>query len=273
MMTPTTNAINANAAREYAKIAGIAAGAVIVASIPLAAAGALIASALGYDAALVGGSIVSAAIVLAALIGFDALRTARTLIVDQIAAHLSRHTAEAKRIDAEAQRILAEADRIDAESAALTRATSSAAQVNVNSGSGSMKVQNKPIAYTVNGQIVNGNQLNQINQIDQRRIEIPAADVRWFAEQLANGYGHSKSKWVSAKVELPYSRLTVTYEIYKAIIDALAGATPPAIVGRGERASGTLTEKDPAQLVKLIEQTHPGAASKGITLELPAPLP
>lgn len=269
MMTPTTNAINANAAREYAKIAGIAAGAVIVASIPLAAAGAVIASALGYDAALVGGSIVTAAILLAALIAFDALRTARTLIVDQIAAHLSRHTAEAKRINAEAEKLLAEADRIDAESAAIKQA----AQINMNTGSGTMKVQNKPITYTVAGQVVNGNQLNQLNQVDARKIEIPAADVRWFAEQLATGYGHSKSKWVSAKVELPYSRLPVTYEIYKAIIDALAGATPPAIVGRGERASGTLTEKDPAQLVKLIEQAHPGAGSKGIVLELPAALP
>jgi hypothetical protein len=71
--------------------------------------------------------------------------------------------------------------------------------------------------------------------------------------------------------ELPYSRLPVTYEIYKTVVDALAGATPPAIVGRGERASGKLVEQDPAQLVKLIEQSHPGAGSKGLTITPPTP--
>lgn len=206
-----------------------------------------------------------ASLLIAALI-VRTWNSSRYLLVEPIAAYVTRQDADAAKVKAEAEKLLAEADRIDAESAALKQA----AQINMNTGSGTMKVQNKPITYTVAGQVVNGNQLNQLNQVDARKIEIPAADVRWFAEQLANGYGHSKSKWVSAKVELPYSRMPVTYEIYKAIIDALAGATPPAIIGRGERASGTLTEKDPAQLVKLIEQAHPGAGSKGIVLELPA---
>lgn len=261
------NAINETAAREYAKIAGIAAGAVIVVSIPLSLAGALIASALGYDAALVVGSTVAAAIIIAALFGFDALRVARSLIVNQIAAHLARHRAEAKRTNAEAERILAEADRIDAESAAIKLAAENAGQLNVNSGPGKMTIKNHPITYRVNGQIVNGNQLNQITP-DARQLHIEGADVLWFVEQLANGYPHSKSKWVG-KQELPYSRLPVTYEIYKTLVDSIAEAG--GIVGRGERASGRLIESHAPQLVKMIEATYPDAGREGITLELPLP--
>jgi hypothetical protein len=135
--TPTTTA-----AREYAKLAGISAGALIIVSLPLSLAGAVVASALGWNATLIGGSIVAAAIVIATLLGLDALRVARGMFVDQIATYLSKTKAEAKKIEAEADRILAEADRIDAESQALTRASETAAQVNVNSGSGKMKVTN-----------------------------------------------------------------------------------------------------------------------------------
>jgi len=99
----------------------------------------------------IGGSIVAAAIVIATLLGLDALRVARGMFVDQIATYLSKTKAEAKKIEAEADRILAEADRIDAESQALTPASETAAQVNVNSGSGNMKVSNKPIQYNVGG--------------------------------------------------------------------------------------------------------------------------
>ncbi len=165
---------------------------------------------------------------------------------------------------AEAELKLANADAIDRASMGQV------AQLNLNSGSGTQKVNNKPITYSVNGQVV-GNQLNQltINQAEPRRIEISAADVRWFAEQLANGYGHSKSKWVGV-VKLEFSQLPVTYDIYKMLVDPLVESEPPAIVGRGPRASGSLVETNPAQLVKLIEQKHPSAGSKGIVLELPA---
>lgn len=274
MSTITSNPINETAAREYAKLAGIAAGAIIVASVPLSLAGALIANALGYDAALVGGSIIAAAILIAALVSWDALRIARWMMVEQIASHIARHDAEAAAIKekahAESERILAEADRMDAEAAAIKLTAERAAQLNLNTGAGNMKVSNKPVTYSVGGNVVG--QLNLANQIGEiRRIEIPAADVRWIAEQLANGYSHAKSAWVGKKVVLPYSGLPVTYEIYKEVIcDPLAGAEPPAIVGRGPRASGALVEKNPAQLVKAIEQTHPDAASKGVVLELPA---
>jgi hypothetical protein len=194
----------------------------------------------------------------------------RYLLVEPIAAYITRQDADSAKVKAEAEKILAEADRIDAESAALARATS-AAQLNMNTGSGTMKVQNKPIQYNVAGTAIGQLTLNQTNQIDQRKIEIPAADVRWIAEQLGTGYGHSKNKWVKAHVELPYSRQTVTWEIYKAIMDALVSAEPPAIIGRDERASGKLIEQDPAQLVKLIEQTHPGAGSKGLVITPPTP--
>lgn len=205
-----------------------------------------------------------ASLLIAALI-VRTWNNSRYLLVEPIAAYVTRQDAEAAKVKAEAEKILAEADRIDAESAAIKQA----AQINMNTGSGTMKVQNKPIQYNVAGHAVGQLTLNQTNQIEQRRIEIPAADVRWMLEQIANGYGHSKSKWVNQQ-ELPYSRLPVTYEIYKTVVDALATATPPAIIGRGERASGKLVESNPAQLVKLIEQSHPDAGSKGITI---TPLP
>ncbi len=125
-------------------------------------------------------------------------------------------------------------------------------------------------AHIISIKHINGNvttlELNQTNQVDQRRIEIPAADVRWFVEQLPN-YGHSKSKWVS-KVELPYSRQIVSWLIYKVLLDALD--VGGAIDGRGERASGRLKNMTSDEFVKAIEQTYPGAGSKGITIELPA---
>lgn len=163
---------------------------------------------------------------------------------------------------------MADNSRKQAEADAIKAAAERAQVVNVNSGSGTQKNINKPIQYRVGGVVQNQLSLNQTtNQIDQRKIEIPAADVRWFVEQLAGGYGHSKSKWVS-KVELPYSRQPVTYEIYRSLIDAITDAG--GIIGRGERASGTLIEKEPAQLVKMIEASYPGASSKGVTLELSA---
>lgn len=185
---------------------------------------------------------------------------ARWVLVETIAANISKTRAEANRIDAEADAI------------------SGAGNVNiqtVNAGEGAkVKAQLDAPRVSVRGKAVSWNQVNQLNQVNQadtRRIEIPAADVRWIVEQLANGYGHSKSKWVKARIELPHSRLTVTYDVYKTIMDALTTANPPAIIGRDERASGKLIEQDPAKLVKLIEQSHPDAGSKGIIITLPAP--
>lgn len=141
--------------------------------------------------------------------------------------------------------------------------------VNVNNGSGTQKVINKPITYRVNGQVVNGNQLIQASQSDKpRRIEIPAADVLWTYEQLPV-IGHAKGAWVG-KQKLPYSGLDVTYLIYKTLIDPLAGTDKPAIVGRGERASGALVIDQPKELIKYADRAYPHASSKGIVLELPA---
>lgn len=278
--TINSNAINETAAREYAKLAGFIAGAVIVVSIPLSIAGAFIASALGYDAALVGGSIVTLAILGAALVGIDALRLARWMMVEQIASHLARHDAEAAKHNAEAAAIKerghAEAERILAEADAIELSAQRAAQLNLNTGPGNMKVSNKPVQYNVAGHAVGQLNLNQINQTETRKIEIPAHDLVWIHEQLANGYGHSKGDWkVNAKkkdrIRLPYSGLSVDYEIYKEVIcDPLAEAEPPAIVGRGDRASGELVTREPAELMKALEQKYPGASSKGIVLELPA---
>lgn len=169
-----------------------------------------------------------------------------------------------RKMDAEADESI---QLIKAQREAITLAIASGtSQLNLNAGPGSMTVKNKPISIKhINGNVTTL-ELNQTNQIDQRRIEIPAADVRWFVEQLPH-YGHSKSKWVS-KVELPYSRQMVDWTIYKVLLDALTSSGK--IVGRGERASGRLIEGDPGELVKAIEQTYPGAGSKGITIELPA---
>lgn len=155
------------------------------------------------------------------------------------------------------------ASELDDASAQREAVRSASIIQNINAPGGTVKA--RPIVYKVGGQLVNGNQLNQIAQTEPRRIEIAAADVRWFAEQLANGYPLSKAKWLG--LELPYSRLPVSWAIYKALIDPLASYG--AIAGRGERASGKLVEKNPAQLVKVIEQAHPGASTRGIVLELP----
>lgn len=235
-----------------------------VASLPLAlAAGVVTAVLFGMDAALaIAGLAIAGAVFFGAWQIVRAMSDTRGAIVNAIAALVDYQNAQADKLYSEADAIRAAAER--------------AQIVNVNSGPGTMNVKAKPITYRVNGQVVNGTQLNQIAETTARTIQIEAADVRWFAEQLAAGYGHSKSKWLNAKdengapvrIELPYSRVPMTYEIYKALIDALADAG--AIVGRGERASGTLIERAPAQLVKMIEATYPGAGAKGITLELPA---
>jgi hypothetical protein len=238
-------------AREYAKIIGITIGTVVVCSIVLAITGTIIATALGWDAALVGGSILAGAILLAAYFGYDTFSTIRWAFVERISAEIASKAANDKRVEAEAEAIKAAATR--------------AQVVNVNSGSGTQINKSKPITYRVNGQIVNGNQLNQTNQTEIRQVEIQAADVRWFVEQLATGFPHSKSKWVGQQ-ELPYSRLPVTYEIYKSLVDAISEAG--GIVGRGERASGTLIERAPKELMKMIEASYPDAGSRGIVLEL-----
>lgn len=238
-----------------------------VASIPLAIGAGIVCAVLwGMDAAYI-----TAGLAMAGAVSFGAWQIARAML-DTRGAVVRTVAALVEYQNAQADKVYSEADAIRA---AAERAT--AAQiVNVNAGAGTMNVKNKPITYRVNGQIVAGNQLNQTNQIDARSIHIEGADVRWFAEQLAAGYPHSKSKWLAVKdsdgkprpVELPYSRLPMTYEIYAALVNALADAG--AIVGRGERASGTLVEKNAPQLVKMIEATYPGASAKGITLELPA---
>jgi hypothetical protein len=50
------------------------------------------------------------------------------------------------------------------------------------------------------------------------------------------------------------------------LVDAITEAG--GIVGRGERASGTLIERAPKELMKMIEASYPDAGSKGIVLEL-----
>lgn len=236
-----------------------------VASIPLAIAAGVVGAVLwGVDVAyLIAGLAVLGAVSFGALHIARAMLDTRGAVVKAIAAIVDYQNAQADKLYSEADAIRAAAER-----------SAGAQVVNVNAGAGTMNVRAKPITYRVNGQVVNGNQLNQTNQIDARTIEIPAADVRWFVEQLAAGYGHSKSKWLAVRdadgkthpVELPYSRQPITYAIYAALVGAIADAG--GIVGRGERASGTLIERSPAQLVKMIEATHPDAGSKGITLEL-----
>jgi len=235
-----------------------------VAALPLAIAAGIVAAVFwGADVAFaVAGLAMGGAVLFAAWHIARAMLDTRGAVVRAIAALVEHQNAQNEKLYSEADAIRAAAER--------------AQIVNVNSGPGTMNVRAKPITYRVNGQVVNGNQLNQTNQIDARRVEIPGADVRWFVEQLAAGYGHSKSKWLAVRdengktraVELPYSRLPMTYDIYAALVGALAEAG--GIVGRGERASGTLVEKNPAQLVKMIEASYPDAGRKGITLELPA---
>lgn len=219
---------------------------------------------LGADFAMGAAAIIlaGAGLTIAAIL-LRAWENARWMLVETIAADIAKRDAEAAKIQAEAHAIEAAAER------------STAQILNINAGSGTMNVKAKPITYRVNGQVVNGNQLNQIDAAP-RVLQIDAADVRWFVEQLANGYGHSKAKWLAVRgedgktkpVELPYSRQPVTYDIYKALIDAITEAG--GIVGRGERASGRLIETQPAQLVKMIEASYPDAGRNGITLELPA---
>ncbi len=236
-----------------------------VAALPLALAAGIVAAVLwGNDAALM-----TAGLAMFGAVSFGAWQIARAMldtrgaVVKAIAAIVDYQNAQADKLYSEADAIRAVADR-------------GAQMVNINSGPGTQNIKAKPIVFKVNGQVVNGNQLNQTNQIDARTLEIPAADVRWFVEQLAAGYGHSKSKWLTVRdedgkthpVELPYSRQPMTYAMYAALVGAIADAG--GIVGRGERASGKLIETEPAQLVKMIEATHPGAGSKGITLELSA---
>lgn len=236
-----------------------------VAALPLALAAGVVASVFwGVNIALA-----IAGLAMFGAVSFGAWQIARAMldtrgaVVKAIAAIVDYQNAQADKLYSEADAIRAVADR-------------GAQMVNINSGPGTQNIRAKPIVYKVNGQVVNGNQLNQTNQTDARTLEICAADVRWFCEQIAAGYGHSKSKWLAARdengktraVELPYSRQPMTYDMYKTLVDAIADAG--GIVGRGERASGRLIETEPAQLVKMIEASHPGAGSKGITLELPA---
>ena len=255
-MTTATSETNSRALVRNSIILSGALGALALVMIAISAIlGAIV---LGADFAMYASlAILAGAGLSVGMILLRAWENARWMLVETIAADIANRTAAANKIDAEAQAILAAAER------------SSAQVLNINTGSGTMNVKAKPITYRVNGQVVNGNQLNQTNQIDARTLHIDAADVRWFCEQIAAGFGHSKSKWVNARIELPYSRQLVTYDIYKCLVDAIADAG--GIVGRGERASGRLIETEPAQLVKMIEATHPGASAKGITLELPPP--
>lgn len=236
-----------------------------VAALPLAIAAGIVAAVFwGVDVAFaVAGLAMGGAVLFAAWHIARAMLDTRGAVVRAIAALVEHQNAQNEKLYSEADAIRAVADR-------------GAQMVNLNTGSGTQINKAKPIIYKVNGQVINGNQLNQTNQIDARTLEIPAADVRWFVEQLAAGYGHSKSKWLATRdesgktraVELPYSRQPMTYAIYAALVGAIADAG--GIVGRGERASGTLIERSPAQLVKMIEASYPGASAKGITLELPA---
>ena len=235
-----------------------------VVALPLSLAAGIVAFVwFGLDVAyMIAGLAVLGAVSFAALHIARAMLDTRGAVVRAVAAIVDYQNAQSDKLYSEA----------DAIRAAAERATAGAAMVNINSGSG--KQINKPIVYRVNGQVVNGNQLNQIDAAP-RTLHIEAADVRWFVEQLAAGYGHSKAKWLAvrsedgktAPVELPYSRQPMTYDIYKALVDALAEAG--GIVGRGERASGRLIETQPAQLVKMIEASYPDAGRAGITLELP----
>lgn len=181
---------------------------------------------------------------------------ARWVLVETIAANVEKGRAEAKRIEAEAVRIEAEADAISGANTAIIQ--------NVNAAEGSkVKASLNAPRVSVRGKSVSWNQLNQLNQSapEVRRIEIPALDVIWFAEQLANGYPHSKRSWLGQK--FPNSRLTVDYLIYTALVEPLA--EQGHIVGRGDRSAGKLVETNPTNLVKAIDPQ-----GKGLVLELPA---
>ena len=163
------------------------------------------------------------------------------------------------------ERELAQLDRVDAESNAIaaTGKAGGIVQTNYAAPGSTLKAQVKAPRVSILGKKVSWNQITQINQPQPeiRRIEIPREDWTWMLEQFVNA-GHSKRLFTSET--LPYSGLPAYPHLYQLLIETLCKGE--AIIGRGERASGTLRVKDVPALTKIVDQAHP----KGITLELPA---
>jgi len=159
----------------------------------------------------------------------------------------------------------AELDRVDAESFALKASAQGGGIVQMNNAApgSTLKAQVKAPRVSILGKKVSWNQVNQIHQTtpDIRRIEIPREDWTWMLEQFVK-VGHSKRLFTSET--LPYSKLPAYPHLYQFLIDLLC--EQQAIVGRGDRAKGTLTVKDVTALTRIVEQARP----QGVVLELPS---
>lgn len=244
------------AVRDYLKVSLMGAGAVMLVGLPLAAAGAVLAFALGYDPALVAGALIFGAALVGALFVVDGLRVTRWAVVETIAAALDRQHAETERERAQAHRIEAEAEAITGANTVISQ--------NITAGDGAtIKAPVKAPRVTVMGKQVSWSQVNQITpaQPEPRRIEIPREDVLWMLEQFTRA-GHSRRVFEGAN--LPYSQLPAYPDPYRALIGALVEGA--ALVGRGERATGRLVVKDLGQLAKIVDTAYP----RGVVLELPA---
>jgi hypothetical protein len=194
-------------------------------------------------------TILATALALAALLK-SAWDNSRWILVETIASRIAKTNAEAARLEAEAKAIAASKpaviQTVNAEAGAKVKASITAPRV------------------TVQGKEISWNQITalQAGESAARTLTFPAADVRWMLEQFAN-VKHSKRLFIGES--LPYSEAKAYPELYNEIIRVLVDAG--AIVGRSDRTSGQLLVKDPGQLMKIVDQTHPGG---NVTLELPA---
>lgn len=226
------NAINETAPHAYFKIVGVTVLGLLFGSLVLSVTGAIIATALDWNGWLVAGSIIASATLIATLLGLDALHVARDLIITQVAAHVSKRIADAKKTEAEADKLLAEADKLDAETA-LKHATLT-----------TLPLPQRVIPVTL-GEKGEGIPLELIHGFDER-------DLAFLCRQVAR---HNYTEDAMEKLELPYSRKPMgkaqAGTLYTLFMDLCVQAK--IIEGRKPKFSGTLVVTDPLEMMRLIK--------------------
>lgn len=194
-----------------------------------------------------------ASLLIAALI-VRTWNSSRYLLVEPIAAYVTRQDADSAKVKAEAEKILAEADRIDAESAAI-KTNAPAIFQTVSAGAGAkVKANITAPRVSVRGKSVSWNQVNQISQPDAepKRLEFPREDWLWMLDQFLK-VKHSKRLFVTERA--PFSQQPAYPELYNELIRILVEGE--AIKGRAPKSAGHLVITDINQLARLVEAEHP----------------
>lgn len=194
-----------------------------------------------------------ASLLIAALI-VRTWNSARYLLVEPIAAYVTRQDADSAKVKAEAEKILAEADRIDAESNAIKTDAPAIFQT-VSAGAGAkVKASITAPRVSVQGKSVSWNQVNQLDQTtaEPKRLEFPREDWLWMLEQFVK-VKHSKRPFVTERV--PFSQQPAYPELYNEVIRILVEGE--AIKGRAAKTAGHLVVTDVNQLARLVEAAHP----------------